>query len=353
MSVLGEHNVVVVGATGAVGQEALAILAARGVPAHRVRALASARSAGASIKYGDAALRVEELTGHAFKHAQVALFCATSGVAKQWAKQAVEAGCTVIDNSSAFRADPTVPLVVPEVNGDWIPPSCRLIANPNCSTIIMLTALEPLRRLFGVERISVATYQAVSGAGASAMQELLDQARDVLDGRVATPRVFDEPCAFNVFSHNASVDVASGLNGEEAKMISESRRIWDDPGLLVSPTCVRVSVLRAHTQAITVTLQRPATESAIRQALARAPGVAVIDDRAHNRFPTPLKASGGDDVLVGRLRMDPADNSGRSWCVLVSADQLRKGAALNAIQIAEQLLEPNKPATTQRSTVQR
>jgi aspartate-semialdehyde dehydrogenase len=335
MSVLRSRRVVVVGATGAVGREALAVLASRGVPAARARAVASARSAGAEVPYGDGAVRVDSLSRACFAGADVALFCATSGVASEWASVAVGAGCRVVDNSSAFRADADVPLVVPEINGQLVTTGTRLVANPNCSTIIMLLALEPLRRRFGVARISVATYQAVSGAGAAGMEELGAQVRASVAGEAQECRVFGEPCAFNVFSHNSAVDPVSGLNGEEAKMIAESRRIWNDDGLGVSPTCVRVPVYRAHSQAIAVELREPANEAAVREALSRAAGVRVVDDRAANRFPTPLKATGLDDVLVGRIRRDPADGSGRSWCLFVSGDQLRKGAALNAVQVAE------------------
>jgi aspartate-semialdehyde dehydrogenase len=332
------HNqtIAIVGATGAVGREALSILEARGHPAHKIIALASSRSAGTFLPYGDARLVVRELTHDAFAGVQVALFCATSDIAKLYANDALAAGALVVDNSSAFRADPRVPLVVPEINADAIG-SHRLIANPNCSTIIMLLALQPLHERFGVSRIVVSTYQAVSGAGASAMDELREQAGSVLKGGTAKPKVFREQTAFNVFSHNASVNLETGLNGEEAKMISESHKIWGLPHLSISPTCVRVPVFRAHTQAIVVELGAPASLAAVRNAYQQAAGVRVIDDRAANDFPTPLKATGRDEILVGRLREDPGEPAGaaRRFCLLVAGDQLRKGAALNAIQIAD------------------
>ncbi len=339
------HTIAVVGATGAVGREALAILQERGHPAHKIIALASARSAGTFLSYGETRLVVQELTHDAFKGVHVALFCASSDVAKLYANDALAAGALVVDNSSAFRADPRVPLVVPEINGDAIG-SSRLIANPNCSTIIMLLALQPLHERFGVSRIVVSTYQAVSGAGASAMEELREQAGRVLAGGKAEPKVFREQTAFNVFSHNSSVNLETGLNGEEAKMISESRKIWGLPQLPVSPTCVRVPVFRAHTQAITVELGSPASLSAVRATYAHAVGVRVIDDRAANEFPTPLKASGRDEVLVGRLREDPGEVPGaaKRFCLLVAGDQLRKGAALNAIQIADAVAARRKEA---------
>jgi aspartate-semialdehyde dehydrogenase len=343
---ISQHqHIAVVGATGAVGREALAIVQQRGHPAHRIVALASSRSAGTFISYGETRLVVRELTHDAFQGVDVALFCASSDIAKLYAHDALAAGALVVDNSSAFRADPRVPLVVPEINADAIG-SSRLIANPNCSTIIMLLALQPLHERFGVRRITVATYQAVSGAGASAMEELREQAGHVLAGYPAVPKVFREQTAFNVFSHNSSVNLETGLNGEEAKMIAESRKIWSLPHLAVSPTCVRVPVFRAHTQAITVELGTPATLSAVRAAYARAAGVRVVDDRATNDFPTPLKASGHDDVLVGRLREDPGEPTGavRRFCLMVAGDQLRKGAALNAIQIADVVSKLRKEA---------
>jgi aspartate-semialdehyde dehydrogenase len=289
---------------------------------------------------------VRELAPECFDDCPLAIFAADAQTAREYAPIAVGAGALVIDNSSAFRMDPAVPLVVPEVNGDQLESgSPRLIANPNCTTIILLTALEPLRRAFGVEAIDVATYQAVSGAGLAGMEELLDQTRAAFvptagENGNGGPRVFAEPCAFNVFSHDSAIDVATGVNGEERKVIDETRKIWADPAVRVTPTCVRVPVLRAHTEAITVTLRKPATEREVRDALALGEGLEVIDDRAANRFPTPRRASERDPVLVGRIRPDPgepSDEHGRSrrWCLLACGDQIRKGAALNAIQIAE------------------
>jgi aspartate-semialdehyde dehydrogenase len=330
--------VAVVGATGAVGREAMAILAARGHPADRVIALASARSAGERIAYSGTEVVVQALTDGPFPACDAALFCATADIARVHAPRAAAAGVLVVDNSSAYRMDPAVPLVVPEINPETIG-AARLIANPNCSTIILLTALTPLRRAFGIERVVVSTYQAVSGAGIEAVRELEAQTRAVLDGRPAEPSVFPEPCAFNVFSHESALDAATGLNGEEAKMIAESRRIWNDPGLAIVPTCVRVPVIRAHTQSALVTLRRPATESQARDALADAPGVTLLDDRATNRFPTPLGATGQDAVLAGRVRsFGPTE-----LALLIAGDQLRKGAALNAIQIMDLALNEPRP----------
>ena len=323
--------VAVVGATGAVGREALAILADRGHPADRVIALASARSAGQRLAYGETEVEVVAL-GEGFPECDAALFCASAEIARSHARLAVDAGALVVDNSSAFRMDPAVPLVVPEINGHTIG-NARLIANPNCSTIILLTALNPLRERFGVERVVVSTYQAVSGAGIEAVEELKAQARAVLDGKPAECRVFPRPCAFNVFSHESAVDPATGLNGEEAKMIAESRRIWPESGgeFELIPTCVRVPVVRAHTQSAVVTLGRDATEAAVLEALATAAGLRVVEDRARNEFPTPLAATGGDDVLVGRVRRFGERTVG----LLIAGDQLRKGAAGNAVQVMD------------------
>lgn len=319
--------IAIVGVTGAVGREALSILAERGHPADRIIPLATARSAGERIPYADTSIVVQALTDD-FPPCDAALFCATADIARTHAPRAVAAGALVVDNSAAFRLDPSVPLVVPEINAETIG-DARLIANPNCSTIILLTALNPLRERFGISKIVVSTYQAVSGAGLEAIAELQSQARAVLDGQPTHPSVFPEPCAFNVFSHESPLDPATGLNAEESKMIAESRRIWNDPALTLIPTCVRVPVVRAHTQSAVVTLHTPATEAQVRAALAAAPGLTLLDDRTNNRFPTPLEATGRDLILAGRVRQFSPTEFG----VLIAGDQIRKGAALNAIQI--------------------
>lgn len=355
--------IAVAGATGAVGREVLDLLAARRVPAAQIRALASRRSAGATLPYGAGRIDIAELDGSSLHGCSLAIFAADAATSLRYAPLAATAGALVIDNSSAFRLDPDVPLVVPEVaqgpaKNAWLTPR-RIIANPNCTTIILVTALEPIRRAFGIDAVDVTTYQAVSGAGIAAIDELLTDTRACLAGDTPQdttstnrPRsVFPEPPAFNIFSHDSAIDPGTGVNGEEQKVIDEARKIWDAPGLRVTPTCVRVPVLRAHTEAITVTLTQPATEHEVRRALAGGTGIAIIDDRAGNRFPTPRKATGGDHVLVGRLRPDPgeapdAQGRHRRWCLLACGDQLRKGAALNAIQIAERLgllPEPGSP----------
>lgn len=341
--------IAVVGATGAVGREILAILAERGVRASSVRALASARSTGKELAYAGDVLIIEPLGEDSFAGVDVALFSAGAATARRFAPAAVASGATVIDNSSAFRMDTDVPLVVPEVNAELIAPSGngrtgtgRIIANPNCSTIILVTALDPLRRAFGIERIVVSTYQAASGAGAAAMRELSVQTGAILAGEDPAPVVFAEPCAFNVFSHDTPVDADTGRNVEEQKVIEETRKIFDQPGLGMSVTCIRVPVLRAHAESVNVTVSSPATETQVRDALAAVPGIALVDNRAANDFPTSLKASGRDEVLVGRIRGDESqDRDGDAWCgfeLFIAGDQLRKGAALNALQIADLLL---------------
>lgn len=337
--------IAVVGATGAVGHEILDILADRGTPPSEIRPLASQRSAGKEVPYAGSSLRVEELDEDSFEAVDTALFSAGAGTARRFAPLAVDAGATVIDNSSAFRMDADIPLVVPEVNGHLVARADaargRIIANPNCSAIILVTALDPLRRAFGIERLVVSTYQAASGAGAAAMRELSSQAAAVLAGEQPSPSVFAEPCAFNVFSHDTAVDEVTGRNVEEQKVIEETRKIFDLPTLAMSVTCIRVPVLRAHAESVNVTLSSPATEARFRDALLEAPGVAVLDDRSANDFPTSLKASGRDEVMVGRIRGDESQGrEGEAWRgfeLFIAGDQLRKGAALNAIQIADLL----------------
>lgn len=336
-----QPNIAIVGATGAVGRECLAILEQRRFPHGVLRALASARSAGSTVNDRGTPRPVEELGQRSFEGIDLAFFAAGADTARAFAPCAVAAGAVVIDKSSAHRADPACPLVIPEINGDLLTPLRArpgVVAVPNCSTIVLLLPLDPLHRAFGIERIVVSTYQAASGAGAAAMAELEEQTRTVLGGGRAEPRVFKEPCAFNVFSHDSAIDGATGSNGEEAKMASETRRIWRDASVRVNATCVRVGVLRGHTESITVTLRRTATEAQVRAALAAGRAIRVLDDRAGNRFPTPLRATGGDEVLVGRVRPDDTQPNGLGYNLLVSGDQLRIGASLTAVKIAERLL---------------
>jgi len=334
---LSKVRIAVVGATGVVGREILSILQSRDVPAGRIAALASPRSVGASIPYGSGALTVRGADSAELAGVDLALFAASSAVARELAPQAAASGALVVDNSSAFRLSPGVPLIVPEINPHALRETqTRIISNPNCSTIIMLTAIEPLRRCGGVRSIHVSTYQSVSGAGQAGIDALT---HEIANGSKGHESPFAEPCFLNVFSHNSTVETESGVNGEERKMIEETRKILGADTLAITPTCVRVPVFRAHSQAIVVRLDRAISEFDARRAYENAEGVRLVDDRAGNRFPTPLKAAGGNDVLVGRLRPDPAIElvGGRSdsWCLFACGDQLRKGAALNAVQIAE------------------
>ena len=331
------QRVAIVGATGAVGQEFCTVLRQRRFPLESVRLLASQRSAGRTVAGIDGPATVELLSPEAFDGIDLAFFSAGGAVSREFVPHAKRAGALSIDNSSAFRMEPDVPLVVPEIN----PQAARLhhgvIANPNCSAIIMAVVLWPLHRVNRIRRVVVATYQAASGAGARALAELESQTRAVLAGQPPEPKVFPVPCAFNVFSHNSPVG-PDGYNGEESKVIAETRKIFDDASLQIAPTCMRVPVMRAHTQAISIELSRPMSAAEARLVLDAAPGVRVVDDPAANRFPTPLDATGIDDVLVGRIRQDPSIPDGRGLQLICSGDQLRKGAALNAVQIAESLL---------------
>lgn len=329
-----EYNVTIAGATGAVGTEFLRILESRDFPLASLRLLASEKSAGRKIRYRGTDLTVEELREDSFTGCDIAFFSAGGGRSKQFAPHAVAAGAVVIDNSSAYRMDPEVPLVVPEINPEDIDWNKGIIANPNCSTIIMLMAVAPLRKLGKIRRVVVSTYQAASGAGARAMTELMEQSQQVLLGAPAEPKAFPYQIAFNLFSHNTTIG-ADGYNEEERKMIQETRKILADPDLAVTATCVRVPVLRAHSESINVEFEggRPSVE-AIRSVLASSPGVSVVDDREGNHFPMPIECSGVDDVLVGRIREDVS--SPAAIDMFVCGDQILKGAALNGFQIAEE-----------------
>ena len=329
-------QIAVVGATGAVGQEMCSILAQRRVPVDCLRLLASPRSAGTQVPYAGTDLTVRELTKDALAGVDFALFSAGAETTRAFAKPAAGNGTVVIDNSSAFRMDSDVPLVIPEVNPQDAHEHHGLIANPNCSTIIMAVAVWPLHRVNPVRRIIVSTYQAVSGAGAAAMQELRDQTRQILDGQPVEPKVLPHQSAFNVFSHNSPID-ESGYNTEERKMVDETHKMFHDDTIRITATCVRVPVLRAHSESINLTFQQPIREQEVRAILEAAPGVRVVDDRAGNCFPMSIEAAGQDEVLVGRIRQDRSDPSGCGITLFVCGDQLRKGAALNAIQILDLL----------------
>ena len=329
--------VAIVGATGAVGVELIRCLEERGFPVSELRLFASARSAGKTLTFRGLQLTVRELNEHSFSGVDIALFSAGGSTSKRFAPIAVRAGATVIDNSSAFRMDPSVPLVVPEINPHTLRTHQGIIANPNCCAIIAITPLWPIHRSNRIQRLTLATYQAASGAGAAAMQELLESTRAYLEGRAYQHKVLPHPYAFNLFSHNTNIDPATGYNDEETKVIQETRKIFGDPDIRVSATCVRVPVLRAHSVAISFECERPITAAQVRELMQTAPGVKLVDDAERNYFPMPQDASGQDPILVGRIRQDLSDPGGRSICLFVAGDQLLKGAALNAVQIAEAL----------------
>ena len=338
--------VAVVGATGAVGQEFLQLLAERQYAHGKVRLFASARSAGKTLMVNGQPVQVEALREGCFRGVDIAFFSAGKGVSKEWGPRAVAEGAWVVDNSSAFRMDPAVPLVIPEVNGHVLKDRTEpcIVAVPNCSTIIALMAVAPIHRAVGVARMVVSTYQAASGAGAQAMAELEGQAHEFAAGKPYTTAVFGRQYLFNLFSHNSAVG-ADGMNEEERKLVLETHKIMEDSTIGVAATCVRVPVLRSHSEAINLTLRKPLSEDAARQLLAKAPGLEVVDDRAANRFPEPIHASGRDPVLVGRIRGDASQPAGLGLWLFVAGDQIRKGAALTGIQIAEHLpkLVPGTP----------
>ncbi len=333
-----EINVAILGATGAVGQELLDLLAERHFPVKRLKLLASARSAGQKVKFKAAELIVEEVSKTSFTDVDLVLASAGGSASKTWASIAVAAGAVVIDNSSAFRMHSEVPLVVPEINPEAASQHRGIIANPNCTTILMGMAIWPLYRIQPIQRIVVATYQSASGAGARAMTEVENQARAILAGEPPESEVFPYPLAFNLFPHNSSLNKL-GYCEEEMKMVNETRKIFNAPELKVTATCVRVPVLRAHSEAINLEFTQPFDVEIARKTIAAAPGIKLVEDWQNNYFAMPIDATGRDEVLVGRLRQDISNPCGLElW---LCGDQIRKGAALNAVQIAELLLQKN------------
>ena len=333
-----EINVAILGATGAVGQELLDLLQERQFPLNNLKLLASARSAGEKIKFNDRELTVEEVGESSFQDIDIVLASAGGSTSKAWASKAVAAGAVVIDNSSAFRMNSEVPLVVPEINPEAASQHKGIIANPNCTTILMGMAIWPLHQIQPIQRIVVATYQSASGAGARAMEEVKTQAREILEGKEARPEILPYPLAFNLFPHNSPLNEL-GYCEEEMKMVNETRKIFNAPEIKVTATCVRVPVLRAHSEAINLEFTSPFDLELARKTIATAPGVKLIEDWQNNYFPMPIEATGRDEVLVGRLRQDISHPCGLElW---LCGDQIRKGAALNAIQIAELLLQKN------------
>ncbi|MFM1767700.1 MAG: hypothetical protein RJA22_229 [Verrucomicrobiota bacterium] len=329
-------HVAIVGATGAVGVEMIQTLERRRFPIGKLTLLASARSAGRTLPFLGKAVPVQALTPASFAGIDIALFSAGGAISKEFAPLAAQAGCVVIDNSSAFRMDDTVPLVVPEINAEDARKHRGIIANPNCTTAITLMALYPLHQAFGVKRIFASSYQAVSGTGAKAIEELERQVGQVVRGEAVTREVYPHQIAFNVLPHVDSF-LPSGYTKEEMKMENEGRKIMHHPAFRASVTCVRVPVYRAHSVAVSAEFERPVTVEAARAILAKAPGLDVIDNPENKEYPLPLNAAGKDNCQVGRLRKDCALDNG--LCFWVAGDQLLKGAALNAVQIAEVLLQ--------------
>ena len=340
------YSVAIVGATGAVGTEMLRVLKERNFPVASLKLFASQASAGKTLTFEGTTYTLEAVTENSFKEIDIALFSAGGDQSKLYRKWVTDAGCIMIDNSSAFRMEHGVPLVIPEINPDDVRDHKGVFAVPNCSTIVMLMAVAPLRRLGKLKRIVASTYQAVSGAGYKAMKELEDQSKQFLDGGEVRPSVLPYQIAFNLFCHNTAIN-EHGYNAEEWKMIQETKKILHDDSIQVTATCVRVPVLRAHSESLNIEFEgaRPSLD-AVREALAAFPGVSVVDDRSANHFPMPIEAAGKDDILVGHIRDDVSNPTAID--LFVSGDQLLKGAALDAVQIAELLHEQKLIAPKRR-----
>lgn len=339
------YRVAILGATGAVGGELLDLLASRNFPVAHLKLLASPRSAGKRLPFEGENILVEPASDRAFDNVDIVLASAGGSTSKAWAATAVAAGAVVIDNSSAFRMEPHVPLVVPEVNPQAAASHQGIIANPNCTTILMAVAVWPLHQVKQVQRIVAATYQSASGAGARAMEEVKIQAQAILNGETPTAEILPYPLAFNLFPHNSPLNEL-GYCEEEMKMVNETRKIFNDQNIRVTATCVRVPVLRAHSEAINLEFESPMSVDEAKEILNQAPGVQIVEDWKGNYFPMPIDATGRDPVLVGRIRQDISHPHGLE--IWLCGDQIRKGAALNAVQIAELLIEKNwlNPATS-------
>ncbi|MGI9088494.1 MAG: aspartate-semialdehyde dehydrogenase [Chthoniobacterales bacterium] len=329
-----DYHIAIVGATGAVGAELLDLLERRAFPVRKLRLLASARSAGSKLHFRGEEIVVEELGAASFAGIDLAFFSAGGELSRQYVPLARAAGAVVIDNSSVFRMEPDVPLVIPEINGRDLAEHRGIIANPNCTTAVALMALYPLHLAFGVDRVFASSYQAVSGSGARAIAELKEQIEATRDQRSVEPKVYPHPIAFNVLPHVDSF-LTSGYTKEEMKMQNEGRRIMHLPEFRASVTCVRVPVYRAHSVAMSAEFTRPVSVDEAREVLAKAPGLDLLDEPARNLYPMPLAAAGKENCQVGRIRLDCALENGLAFWV--SGDQLLKGAALNAVQIAELL----------------
>ncbi|KAM3114996.1 aspartate-semialdehyde dehydrogenase [Phormidesmis sp. 146-33] len=342
------YRVAILGATGAVGAELLELLESRDFPVSDLKLLASERSAGSLLPFRGEKLTVEAVTAKSFQNVDLVLASVGASISRAWVETAIASGAVMIDNSSAFRMDETVPLIVPEVNPQAAATHQGIIANPNCTTILMSVAIYPLHQVQPIQRIVAATYQSASGAGARAMEEVKTQAQAILNGQEPKAELFPYPLAFNLFPHNSKLN-EQGYCEEEMKMVNETRKILGEDSLRITATCIRVPVLRAHSEAINLEFERPFSVSQAREILSQAPGVKLVEDWQANYFPMPIDASGQDDVLVGRIRQDLSNPNGLElW---LCGDQIRKGAALNAIQIAELLIERNllKPALVART----
>ena len=332
-----EFNVAIAGATGAVGIEMIKTLEKRNFPVKTLKLLASKRSAGKTLTYKGTEIVIEELTKDSFEGVDIALFSAGGNISKEYAQAVVDAGAVMIDNSSAFRMDADVPLVVPEVNPEAALNHKGIIANPNCSTIIMVVAVNPLHKAKKLKRLVAATYQATSGAGAPAMQELIDQTQELINGaEKVESKNFSQQIGFNIIPH-IDVFTDNGYTKEELKMVNETRKILNDDSLNISCTCVRIPVLRAHSEALNLEFENSITVEEARELIKNAPGVELVDDITNNVYPMPIDASDKYDVLVGRIRQDISMKDNKSLDIFISGDQLLKGAALNAVQIAELL----------------
>lgn len=329
-------HVAILGATGLVGQEFIKILQQRRFPMSSLRLLASEASAGKEIIFGNEAIKVEQATNQSFRDVDIALFSAGSERSREFAPVAVKAGTVVVDNSAAWRMDPEVPLVVPEVNPDDLKQHKGIIANPNCSTIQMVVALNPLHKVNPIKRIIVDTYQSVSGTGKAAIEELSNQTKLALDGQAVVPHVYPHQIAFNVLPH-IDVFLDNGYSKEEWKMVQETRKIMHAEDIAISATCARVPVYAGHSEAVHLEFTGPISPEQARDILSRSPGVTVLDDLDINLYPLPVAAAGSDDVFVGRIRSDASHPNGLAMWIV--SDNLRKGAALNAVQIAEELLK--------------
>ncbi len=331
-----KYVVAVVGATGAVGNEMIAVLEERNFPVSELRLFASERSEGVKLKFKGEDIPVQTLKEDSFVGIDIALFSAGAERSKIWAPVAAKSGCVVVDNSSQWRMDPEVPLVVPEVNPHDLKWHKGIIANPNCSTIQMVVALKPIHDVAKIKRIVVTTFQAVSGTGKKAMDELLQQTVDLLNFREIKIQVYPHQIAFNVLPHIDKF-LENGYTKEEMKMVNETKKIMGDPSIRVTATTVRVPVFRGHSESVNIETEKKITAQEVRELLSKAPGVVVIDNPEKNEYPLPIYASGKDEVFVGRIREDESIENGINMWVV--SDNLRKGAALNAVQIAEELIK--------------